>query len=1837
MNARVSLARAGTLMSLLALSSCGGGGGGGDPAEPSAPAAASCSNRPNEFFGVCTGFPDSGNLDWSAGGDGGGGVGDGGASGDGGVGAGGDFGQFRNVTISVFKEDGSLLGSAPTDTVKGMVTIRPGTYRGSLRVELRGGPGAEYFEEGKNSFVPFPSDRVIRVIVPRVDKNIGITAFTEAAYQLLTQGSAPESVGSNPTPAQITAANLRVAQLLNEHFPKALEVADITRLPFIKSALVAPGSLSANPRGVYGVVNGAFSKQAALFNTGSATPTLDAVSQLAEDLRDGVLDGRNGNAPAATAARRTYDPQTLTGELTSALAHQAERFGNQAIKDTLPLLLNFGGTRYEGYLFDSSVPRTRRAVSTVAGWLAGNSLNLTVGQEMPKALPQGQSVSSMISNFGHGGAFFKIDNTDTTANPVYRVYALGDNVNGELGNGNQTSTNRALVEVTLPGPLTHAAGGFAHTVFRLADGRVFSSGDNSFGQLGQGLDSNGLQRSSAPLLVNLPAAAGGAVAVAATSVASYALMADGSVYAWGSNGGFGLLGNGRANDPAGGPQTTPVLIAGLTDIVQITARDNDVAVLRRDQGILQWGSHPADVNAYTDGDVTGAYRGGTLTPSAVAGLPSITVGGRLLPVAVRKIITEQGLFAALLANGHVYTWGVHFDLSAKAVLRDLTAARVLGLPPLRDMMPGGFVGYGARPFDRLTAMGVDYRGGMWKIRGRVAERYDPADTTVQRRPQTGVPRSSNCASCHTFLDQSLETLRERQLAEAPVAASAAVCTPPSSAHVAPNGNSFIHAETECIQCHNPARLDPAYVGIVTQAFVSSGGWPNCIKPTTLPPRLTVAATLVTASCTVPVGHVFTPPGTVCSSCHNSVAARALQDLIPPCVQPGSSQLPTLPAVATITAVTDRSGAGVAQGAYLRDTAPQLQGALGAALSGAQTLAVARNGSVVGNAVASGTGWTFADSGAPQGTVVYSARVVQGTGFGATSNIFTVRIDTVPPAATAQISSLSDDGFGVIAEAGYATDSTPTLAGTLSAAPDLGDVLQVLRNGAIAGNATVNGTSWSFTEAAPLGSGSYGYQVRLIDSAGNTGSASATRSFTLIGGVPGATIAAVLDDSNIGIAAGSVTRDATPAFSGTLTAALPAGHSLRVLRNGSSAGTATVSGTSWSFTDSAPQGAVSYSVRVEAGAVIGSASAPFAFSVDSIAPTQVASVTQISDDFIGALAAGATTADQTPAVAGTLSAVLGSGEQLRLRRTHTGTAAVADIAFAPTGTQWSYTETSLLAAGSYTYQAQVFDAAGNAAAFSATRAVTIDPNALPLPGAAVTLSTVNGIVPHAVTGSVGLINNNTPSLLGTLQRTLNTGEVVRVYRNGTAVATANVSVQSWSYANTLLADGNYTFSARVEQGSNSARFGQSSATASVSIDATLPTQLVSISGIFDDASVSVGGNNTADSTPRIAGTLSATLGTGETVELVRTGGAGTVTRTATVSGGTSWSLQEVTALAAASYTYTVRVLDPADNRGASASASVTVIAALPSVPTIEVAYSAGLAAPRADGTAVSNGGSIADTSPTVRGTLSASLPAGASIRVYRAGATATIGTATPSGTTWSFVDAGITTQGGRTFTVRVENGTAYGSTSGSYSVTVDTVVPTQTLSITVGESYVAPNTPRPSASVELPVNFTIPASGQTNEPSPGLRVQLSAPLGSGESLLILRDGVQVSLLGGPSNDCGTNCYRVRVASGFSIPDHTGTPNPSNPIGSATYTARVQDAAGNFAASAGFSITFNYFTCDIARANATYVAANPGFNHPAWAGLRCAGCHAATNTAAGATPAGTLVTVPDTTPSYWCRRP
>lgn len=568
------------LATMVGVLSCGGGGSG-DPAQ--------AEPRPE---GVYSGFgPRTPGLtleqalNWEydvTGGDGSGGVG-GGADGDGGVGAGGDFGQFRNARLIVRYPDGTPVGSgeARTDASTGMVTIVPRKgYRGPLLLELRGGGGATYYEEGKDTFVDFPEGQVIRAVISAINRNIGITPFSEAAYRLLTEGSTAERAANTaqPTAAEIAAANAKVLGVLNQQFPERLRVDDITRLPFIKSPTIGAGSIGIDARGRYGLVNGAFSKQAAMFNPGRAAPTLDAVAQLGTDLLDGALDGMNGSQAAAAAEARTYDPHSITGELSSALAEQSYRFGNGESQLALPKVLNFGNARYEDYLFDASLTAQGEAIDTVVGWLGENTQSRAIGQAENK-LPGEARVFGVIGNFGHGALYFRANTADSQP----KTYVLGDNVNGELGLGDTVSTGGRAREVLLPGVLTHAAGGFAHTVARMADGTVYAWGDNSSGQLGTGGAS-----STVPLRVTLPRAA---LAVAATRTASYALLDDGSVYAWGSSAGFGLLGDGDKSSVS----ATPVPVTAVGAAVQITARDNDVAVLRRDGTVWHWGSFPADV------------------------------------------------------------------------------------------------------------------------------------------------------------------------------------------------------------------------------------------------------------------------------------------------------------------------------------------------------------------------------------------------------------------------------------------------------------------------------------------------------------------------------------------------------------------------------------------------------------------------------------------------------------------------------------------------------------------------------------------------------------------------------------------------------------------------------------------------------------------------------------------------------------------------------------------------------------------------------------------------------------------------------------------------------------------------------------------------------------------------------------------------------------------------------------------------------------------------------------------------------------------------------------------
>ena len=248
----------------------------------------------------------------------------------------------------------------------------------------------------------------------------------------------------------------------------------------------------------------------------------------------------------------------------------------------------------------------------------------------------------------------------------------------------------------------------------------------------------------------------------------------------------------------------------------------------------------------------------------------------------------------------------------------------------------------------------------------------------------------------------------------------------------------------------------------------------------------------------------------------------------------------------------------------------------------------------------------------------------------------------------------------------------------------------------------------------------------------------------------------------------------------------------------------------------------------------------------------------------------------------------------------------------------------------------------------------------------------------------------------------------------------------------------------------------------------------------------------------------------------------------------------------------------------------------------------------------------------------------------------IGTATSSGLSWSY-DEISPPNGALSYTVRVESSGAVSAFSPAYAFTVDNIVPAQTFSF-AALSNVAPNSTVAGA---VPASNSIAAGGTTNDPRPTMQVTLSGALASGESLVIRRVLNGVTTVISPTvSSCGTNCYQFREAADVvSIPVPATAPNSALPgSGAAQYRVSVRDAALNETVSPGtFSFTFDYFTCNQARATNTAANTSPFMVHSTISNpaLNCAGCH--TTSPASTNTAGTFIAVPRTGPTYWCRRP
>ena len=530
-----------------------------------------------------------------------------------------------------------------------------------------------------------------------------------------------------------------------------------------------------------------------------------------------------------------------------------------------------------------------------------------------------------------------------------------------------------------------------------------------------------------------------------------------------------------------------------------------------------------------------------------------------------------------------------------------------------------------------------------------------------------------------------------------------------------------------------------------------------------------------------------------------------------------------------------------------------------------------------------------------------------------------------------ITAISDNTgtiTGPIADGGSTNDTTPTLTGTIAAALAAGSTVRVYRNGVDAGNATITGTTWSYTPAPALTSGTYSFKAAIFSSAGVAGAFSEPRSIVVDTTAPlqTVTIASVSDNTDPIqglVATGGRTNDSTPTLTGTLSAPLGEGESIKLYNGTTVLVDADVSGTAWSATPSlTTDGTFTITARVvDAAGNQGPASASRVLILDTTAPLQTVAITAISDNagtITGLIADGGITNDTTPTLTGSLSAALATAEVLRIYRN----GAIAGNAVVK-GTTWSYTNAPALTTNAaYAFTAQVIDGAGNSGPISAPRSIVLDTAA---PTKTVSISSVsdNTDPVQGVVAAGGRSNDTTPTFSGTLSAALEPGETLKLYQGTTVLIDADVSGTGWSATPTLTNDGTVTITARVLDSAGNQ--GPASAKRVLILDTTAPTQLVAINNVSDNAGSLQGtvadGTTTNDTTPTLTGTLGgatagAVLAAGETLRIYSNGAlAGNATVSVVAAGQSSWTFTPTTPLSTnGSTVFTAQMIDGAGNGG-----------------------------------------------------------------------------------------------------------------------------------------------------------------------------------------------------------------------------------------------------------------------------------------------------------------------------------
>lgn len=305
--------------------------------------------------------------------------------------------------------------------------------------------------------------------------------------------------------------------------------------------------------------------------------------------------GRNAVCDAAGASAPAGCKTGSTANLAAACdaAHGAGTPASGACKASLVC----DGAYAAGSLERASCAAVAGAVPSVFPAPAVPYAPVAIEAYAPSAQPAPTGGGVPFSSLGV--AFTSISfnqNASTALDSAGRVWSWGDGGDGMLclGDTLHRKLPHRVGEFGAPGTAAIAiARGYDHVLILRSDGSVWGCGLNNVGQLGDGTSGAGASRAVPAQVVGLPASI---VQVLASAQSSYALTADGQVYAWGRNQ-HGNLGNGTAS-LAGEAAPTPALVPGLTEVVMIASGRDHVLAATRSGTVYAWGHNGStQVNA----------------------------------------------------------------------------------------------------------------------------------------------------------------------------------------------------------------------------------------------------------------------------------------------------------------------------------------------------------------------------------------------------------------------------------------------------------------------------------------------------------------------------------------------------------------------------------------------------------------------------------------------------------------------------------------------------------------------------------------------------------------------------------------------------------------------------------------------------------------------------------------------------------------------------------------------------------------------------------------------------------------------------------------------------------------------------------------------------------------------------------------------------------------------------------------------------------------------------------------------------------------------------------------